>query len=282
VPAYLLRDIDIVSLTASSTVEAPRGHSTPILSPRQAAHDIAMRFGRTLRRSIYPPWNDQYIDYDGLKKLLRVSGSDDSPNNDEDDRWTDDDETRFVDHLVNRELEKVHSFHAETFKKLEKKVEECQSKLDGIADKVKPKEDDKANGENGTAAGGQEAASGSGLSDEDRDVLGEVLKELGGITKETNELEKYSRINYTGFRKIVKKHDRWRGRSYPLRPFLEVQLASLPFNKENYSPLIFRVGVMYSFARNNLEGKSQRATSAAESEAGGVDYTSHKRKSKLF
>ena len=30
-----------------------------------------MKFGTTLRRSVYSPWKAQYIDYDKLKKLLK-------------------------------------------------------------------------------------------------------------------------------------------------------------------------------------------------------------------
>ena len=64
------------------------------------------------------------------------------------------------------------------------------------------------------------------------------------ITKQINELEKYSRINYTGFLKAAKKHDRRRGSQYRVRPLLQVRLAALPFNVENYSPLLHRLVVL--------------------------------------
>jgi SPX domain protein involved in polyphosphate accumulation len=52
-----------------------------------------MRFGRTLEKSIYQPWRDNYIDYAKLKKLLREDDSaSNSPNRQTSDRWTEDGE----------------------------------------------------------------------------------------------------------------------------------------------------------------------------------------------
>ena len=112
--------------------------------------------------------------------------------------------------------------------------------------------------------------------------LREVLRELDTITKEVSELERYSRINYTGFLKAAKKHDRKRGHSYRVRPLLQVRLAALPFNKEDYSPLLIRLSAMYSFVRQNLEGKEKRELSFSENATGGESFTSHKCRASLF
>ena len=75
-----------------------------------------MRFGKTLKQSIYPPWRDNYIDYAKLKKLLRDDDSaPSSPSTATKDVWTEEDEGAFVAELVNVQLEKVHAFHKETF-----------------------------------------------------------------------------------------------------------------------------------------------------------------------
>ena len=191
-----------------------------------------MRFGKTLRNSIYQPWASKYIDYTKLKQLLR----EDDPSEEEGREWTEDDEGRFVEELVNVQLEKVNAFQAETYKGLRERTSDCEAQLEEEAgsetegkealgqhhdqdEKKAEKQDDKSQ------AGGK---------------LQEVLTELDGITKEINELEKYSRINYTGFLKAVKKHDRRRGSKYKVRPLLQVRLAALPFNSEDYSPLLYR------------------------------------------
>ena len=180
-----------------------------------------MHFSRTLKNSIYEPWKSSYIDYAKLKQLLREDGP-----QEEEQKWTEDDEGQFVEELVNVQLEKVNAFQVETYKSLRECTSECESKLEKVTEVEKQKnqtsdEDEKENEDN-------------------QKTLKEVLKELDDVTEEVNELEKYSRINYTGFLKAAKKHDRKRGSSYKVRPLLQVRLAALPFNSEDYSPLLYR------------------------------------------
>lgn len=69
------------------------------------------------------------------------------------------------------------------------------------------------------------------------------------------ELKKYSTINYTGFLKIVKKHDRKRGSSYKIRPMVTINLARRPFNsEEGYAPLANRLSVLYWAVRERIDG----------------------------
>lgn len=103
----------------------------------------------------------------------------------------------------------------------------------------------------------------------------ETKSKLDSFTKEMNELEKFSRINYTGFLKAAKKHDRRRGNSYRVMPIMRVRLSELPFNKEDYSPLLFRISTMYSFIRQHLESADKPRTFSEYSIS--VDhFTSHK------
>lgn len=232
-----------------------------------------MRFGRTLQRSVYQPWRGQYIDYDKLKQLLRDDGSDQGSDEDVDDQWTEEDEGRFVEELVNVQLEKVNNFQSEKNQDLRDRTSECERKLEPL---TLPVPQDPVEGGDSSSASSSKSRK-PDVSDEERArVLREVLKELDTITKEVSELERYSRINYTGFLKAAKKHDRKRGHSYRVRPLLQVRLAALPFNKEDYSPLLIRLSAMYSFVRQNLEGKEKRDISFSEGTTGGEHFTSHK------
>jgi SPX domain protein involved in polyphosphate accumulation len=232
-----------------------------------------MRFGRTLKNNTYPPWKAEYIDYEKLKKLLRESPSvhGSSTGSQEDDaEWTEDDESAFVEELVNVQLEKVHAFQAKTLQRLQDETLECEQKLEplGVGTKGEAETGD---------ANGSKADSKPKLSDAERKkVLEEVLKILDGITKETNELERYSRVNYSGFLKATKKHDRKRGNSYRVRPLMQVRLAALPFYSEDYTPMVNRLSAMYSFVRQNLDGKDHEGLSFAHDEAGTSTYTSYK------
>ncbi|EPS27451.1 hypothetical protein PDE_02394 [Penicillium oxalicum 114-2] len=216
-----------------------------------------MRFGKTLRNAVYPPWKGKYIDYAKLKTLLRehdVTG-DDASDSDE-SQWTEQDEETFVQELLNVQLDKVTGFQSETSQQLRERTTACEAKLRPLA----------------TATDQAEPT----LSDEEkRTIATEVLRELDNITKEVSELEKYSRINFTGFLKAAKKHDRKRGARYRVKPLLQVRLSQTPFNSEDYSPLVHRLSVMYSFVREAL---SQDNVQQKEAERGfGRDtYSSYK------
>ena len=223
-----------------------------------------MKFGTTLKKSIYEPWKDKYVDYDKLKKLLRE---------DDDKPWKDEEVTEFTSELANVELVKVHTFKQETAQKLRERTTACEKKLEPLA--IGLKSEDSKGGE--ASSSGNKDASKSELKPQERErLLKEVLSELDGITKEVKELENYGRINYTAIIKATKKHDKLRGRSYRLRPFINARLNEKPIHTEDQSPLLYRLSAMYSFVRQNLEGKPKEALSFAESTSGGEDFTSHK------
>ncbi len=134
-----------------------------------------MRFGKTLRESVYPPWKDHYLDYSKLKSLLREDGA-----RDEDRPWTEDDEARFCEEILNVQLSKVADFQESTFKKLEQRATQASEKLRDLApEEGKPK---------GDITSGR---------------FKEVEEELDAITNDVRELKKYSSINYTGFLKVL-------------------------------------------------------------------------------
>ncbi|RFU26124.1 hypothetical protein B7463_g10218, partial [Scytalidium lignicola] len=211
-----------------------------------------MRFGKTLRESIYPPWKDQYIEYGKLKTLLREDRADD------DRTWTEDDENKFCDEVFNTQLEKVAGFQEQTFKSLEQRANDTAEKLRDLA----PSE-------------------GSVKGDITTGRFREIEDELDAIINETKELKKYSNINYTGFLKIVKKHDRKRGNHYKVRPMLQMSLAKRPFNSEQvYSPLLNKLSVMYFAVLQQLDESTDAAAvsnSEAQSEMqNGEKYTAYK------
>ncbi|KAL9596869.1 MAG: hypothetical protein Q9219_005495 [cf. Caloplaca sp. 3 TL-2023] len=174
-----------------------------------------MQFGKTLESSIYQPWRAQYIDYAKLKELIK----EDIPSISRESAdargrarcWTEEDEGAFVDELVNIQLEKVNNFHNEIYKDLRDRMSDCESKLQGIA--AREKEGD---------ISAPKLQVPTETSEKRMETI--VLEKLNGITEEINELEKYSRINYTGFLKAAKKHDRRRGASYLVRPLLQTYI----------------------------------------------------------
>ncbi|KAL8992910.1 MAG: hypothetical protein Q9169_006743, partial [Polycauliona sp. 2 TL-2023] len=223
-----------------------------------------MRFGKTLRGSIYEPWKSQYLDYSKLKQLLREDESTKSQGSSEskDQAWTDADEGAFVEELINVQLEKVNAFHNETYRSLRDRTSDCESQIQDIAASEKEK--------TGATAVSEQAPNG-----EDQ-TLSTLLEKLDSITKEVSELEKYSRINYTGFLKAAKKHDRRRGSQYRVRPLLQVRLAALPFNSEDYSPMLYQLSAMYSFVRQRMQTEQEKTSVEQDSHGHAAKYKSHK------
>ncbi|KND94106.1 Vacuolar transporter chaperone 3 [Tolypocladium ophioglossoides CBS 100239] len=222
-----------------------------------------MRFGKTLRDAVYEPWKDQYIDYAKLKGLLHEGKADDNGVV----AWTEDDENRFCDEIFNVQLDKVARFRQERVDALQQRVDAAFDKLKELAPSPP------ADGE-----GGQAAAS-AARADIVAPRLRELEKELDDITTEVKELKKYSNVNYTGFLKIVKKHDRKRGDRYKVRPMMQLSLAQQPFNSEQgYSPLLNKLSIMYFAIRQQLEGGDQvplDLESQGETR-NGERYTAHK------
>ena len=167
-----------------------------------------MRFEATLKSAIYKPWKSNYIDYTKLKSLLKEDdvANVDSPTTESHGirNWSDADEGAFVEELVNVQLEKVNSFQVTTYQSLRERTSKCEARLENLALSKVEEEDDpdieggiKDKDENG------ETSIKSGSDDKEAE-LNEVLGELDSISKEINELEKFSRINFTGFLKAAK------------------------------------------------------------------------------
>ncbi|KAK4455041.1 VTC domain-containing protein [Podospora aff. communis PSN243] len=216
-----------------------------------------MRFGKTLRQATYEPWKDKYIDYSKLKSILREDKPDD-----EDEPWTEEDENRFCDEIFNTQLEKVAQFQEEKVKELRNRVDAAFDRLKDISttDDGKPKS----------------------KSDVETQKLKDFEADLDKITNDVKELQKYSNLNYTGFLKIVKKHDRKRGDRYKIRPMMQVSLSKRPFNSEQaYSPLLNKLSLMYFAVRQQLEGDGpvEAYPEDPDSQAelhNGERYTAHK------
>ncbi|KAL6920273.1 hypothetical protein FSST1_004299 [Fusarium sambucinum] len=217
-----------------------------------------MRFGRTLRESVYPPWKDKYIEYAKLKSLLREDVADDDSQ-----PWTDEDESRFCQEIFNNQLEKVAQFQEQRFNALKERIDSSFDKLKELA----PVE--------------SEEGGGPSKGDISATRLRALESELDEITNEVRELKKYSQINYTGFLKIIKKHDRKRGDRYKVRPVMQLSLSQRPFNSESgYSPLLNKLSIMYFAIRQQLEETGEQLPPLDLESQGemynGERYTAHK------
>ncbi|KAI7860151.1 VTC domain-containing protein [Circinella umbellata] len=182
-----------------------------------------MKFGHTLQTSLYPEWTFYYLAYDDLKRFLKKNSRGDQ-------EWTEENESEFVERLE-KELDKVYSFQRAKLEEINRRIESEAQEVEELCRKEAPEEDEFTASE----------------------------MELGHIIADVHDLAKFTRLNYTGFLKIIKKHDkvtRW-----PLKPMFMVRLNAKPFYKENYDALIVRISTLYDRVRTR--GKERGGDAAA-------------------
>lgn len=218
------------------------------------------------------------MDYSKLKTVLRVDKRED-----EDVPWTVEDENRFCDEIFNVQLEKVAQFQRKTATSLQERAEAAFQTLKEVAPTNNKGDDDAANDDDDDTNKAKDNDDGQGQikAQVATNRLKELRVELDSITNELRELKKYCSINYTGFLKIVKKHDRKRGDLYKVRPMMRVSLSEQGFNSEQeYTPLIKKLSLMYYIVNARLdEGEQQHQPLDLEQHEEvrhGERYTAHK------
>lgn len=164
-----------------------------------------MKFGDHLRHYTQPEWSFNYMSYDELKSVLKLRTAS--------GLWNETDEGYFVE-MLERELEKVHSFQTVKIGEIHRKLKYYNAQA----------QDFKKNG-----------------AEEETWAALEI--EIYRVIAEIDVLAKYTRLNYTGFLKIVKKHDKQTG--WMLKTIFHVRLNSKPFHKENYDAIIVRLSSIY-------------------------------------
>ena len=177
-----------------------------------------MKFGETLHKSLIRQYSYYYIAYEDLKNELEEGLR---ANN---GQWTQEAETAFLESLE-VELDKVYTFckvkHTEVVRRVREAQEQIQHTVSLLDTNTPPTELDFA-------------------------ILEE---ELSDIIADVHDLAKFSRLNYTGFQKIVKKHDKNTG--FILKPVFAVRMDAKPFFKENYDELVVKISQLYNIVRSS-------------------------------
>lgn len=98
-------------------------------------------------------------------------------------------------------------------------------------------------------------------SENNIEEMGRIQDNINNIADDINRLAKYSRINYTGFLKIVKKHDRHT--KYVLRPMFMVRLNQCPFWNEDNDALLLKLSQLFAQVRQGGKQMSFQPSSFA-------------------
>ncbi|CCE73116.1 Piso0_000136 [Millerozyma farinosa CBS 7064] len=188
-----------------------------------------MKFGQHLRNELIKDYSYYYISYDDLKYQMkkRLKSSD--------DQWSGEYEEEFLASLEN-ELDKVYSFTKvkntevrRRIKDLEKYVYEAVEASKDPQNSDKPQEQD----------------------------FEDLEGELSDVIADVHDLARFTRLNYIGFQKILKKHDKTT--KFTLKPIFQARLNSKAFYKDNYDSLIVKLSKLYDMVRsrgNPVKGDS--------------------------
>jgi hypothetical protein len=170
----------------------PRGHYN--FKPGQ----IIMKFGEQLRSSVIKEYEWSYIDYDGLKALLKTN----APKGQE-KKWTEEKETKFIDAL-DEQLDRVYTRQKSKAGEIERRIETSRREVDDVVARLDSR---------GPVGRDGHVENDDAPTEEEFIMLEQDLRE---IIADVHDLAKFVQINYTGFQKIIKKHDvslpyDWRG-----------------------------------------------------------------------
>jgi SPX domain protein involved in polyphosphate accumulation len=170
-----------------------------------------MKFGEHLQKEIFPPWKLSYMSYDMLKKELKSTQLD--------HEWNDQDEDQFIIKLEN-ELEKVYDFVTAKLGEVEARISYCERTIQTFINNP------------------------SWSSDENWTIMSDALTE---VLFDVNDLAKFTRLNFIGFQKILKKHDKWTG--LDLQHDFIPQLRYKPLDKQRFDVAIVFISALHDLCR---------------------------------
>ncbi|CAG8888991.1 unnamed protein product [Penicillium nalgiovense] len=196
-----------------------------------------MRFGEYLRSSMIKEFYPYYIAYDELKKALKTDFVDEpTADNTKPARkeWTEDDETRFVS-LLESELEKVFLFQKRKSEEIVARIQESELEVNDVISRLDSSTDSHRQ---------STRTSRPPPTDANFLMLEQVLSD---IIADVHDLAKFTQLNYTGFQKILKKHDK--ETQWYLTPVFATRLKAKPFFKDNYDAFVVKLSKLYDLVR---------------------------------
>ncbi|TKA83275.1 hypothetical protein B0A55_00808 [Friedmanniomyces simplex] len=193
-----------------------------------------MRFGQQLRSSLIKDWYYYYISYDELKKSLRSNNFEHTPaiqqGKHTDGEWSEEDEKRFVNRLE-QELDKVFTFQKVKSQEIIRRINSTEKEVNEVIGRTQSAEQD-------------ERAKANAPSEDEYMLLEE---DLSDIIADVHDLAKFTQLNYTGFQKIIKKHDKQT--HWHLKPVFAARLNARPFFKDDYDGTVVKLSRLYDLVR---------------------------------
>ncbi|KAL5486050.1 VTC4 [Sanghuangporus weigelae] len=242
-----------------------------------------MKFGRKINADLYNEWREYYLDYNKLKRELKSRTTSHV--------WNDEDESEFI-RMLEVELDKIHDFQKHKTTELARRISSAEERVHRL---VKEEEAYHAsfNALNGTQihpetgtrngygtmndiegqrrrvdadeVGSDDGSDEDSGDDDDResgkssDTFEEQFRwleeEVATLVADVHDLTLYSKLNLTGFMKILKStyFSFFAPKKQTARPvketFIHSYLDKRPFYKYNWDGLIVKLSKLYDLVR---------------------------------
>ncbi|KAF8486248.1 SPX-domain-containing protein [Russula ochroleuca] len=230
-----------------------------------------MKFGRKISNDLYSEWRPFYIDYNLLKRELKARTTAHN--------WDAADELEFTN-LLEGELDKIHDFQKAKTTELSNRIKIAEKQVkklvsddfiatpsptqrhalgSSVPDREDPEasrrrdtlhqdggsDDDDTDDEEGTTLTDDGSAQSLDALEEQFHFLEE---EVATLVADVHDLALYTKLNITGFMKILKKHDKQT--PTPLtQAFIQNYLEKRPFYKYNWDAIIVKLSRLYDLVR---------------------------------
>jgi SPX domain protein involved in polyphosphate accumulation/uncharacterized membrane protein YidH (DUF202 family) len=210
-----------------------------------------MKFGRKITTNLYDEWRPFYIDYNLLKRELKSRTTSNT--------WDDKDERDFTA-MLKKELDKVHDFQKQKTAELSRRIRDAEKDVQKLvaqeSSSSEPSPTQSSDPESHQARPsdyGPDEGSDDDMDDNQSDTSLEDIfhgleEEVATLVADVHDLALYTKLNITGFLKILKKHDKLT--NLPLKPtFIQNYLEERPFYKYNWDALIVKLSKLYDLVR---------------------------------
>ena len=231
---------------------------------------ISLRsFGQQLRTSLLKEYYYYYLSYDQLKDSLKTPyETEPTSGNLHPNRrpWCEEDEKAFVAELEG-ELDKVFTFQRVKSGEIVRRIKASEREVNEVISRL-----ENQGPRRGSRNGHFELPEGNIPSEDDFELL---EQDLSDIIADVHDLAKFTQLNYTGFQKIIKKHDvssealflSWRSdwtqkqTSWHLKPVFAARLKAKPFFSDNYDAFVVKLSKLYDLVRT--KGNPTKGDSSA-------------------
>jgi len=193
-----------------------------------------MKFGKYLEENLRHEWRSNYVDYKLLKDLIKESLAE--TERDENARLSFSPRTTSL--TVQRPNRGKLNSEEEFFAKLEEQVSKVAKFTDREVSSLKKR---------------LKALKDGVRNDKNKTNNATLMEEARLVGDEFLALEKYVNLNYLGFHKIVKKHDKMLPHA-PCQQFYVAHLHHQPWVQGNHSHLLVQLSNVYSQLRGDTSG----------------------------